>query len=211
MKFGRMLVLSLATLLIAVPAVYAQDDVGDMVTKKPARKQTTEEENNDPARSGPMLGFGATYAHGNFDQSGIDERDSGGYNAHVGYRFNRWVATDVHVERYQKFNIDDSSGSDVGEINGWALGLDGKVYALPGRFQPFGVIGLNYLNMETTNSSASNTHKTDDGPALRFGAGLDVYATSKFIVTTDVSYMLGLSDVHDLDMVLVSLGFLFRP
>jgi outer membrane protein W len=216
MKFGRMLVLSLATLLIAVPAVYAQDDMGDMVTKKPARKMTqAEEENADPSRPGPMLGLGGTYAHANFDTSGQDERDSGGYNAHVGYRFNRWVAAVVHVERYQKFNLDDSAGSDVGEVNGWALGLDAKVFALPGRIQPFGLIGLNYLSMETTNKAAPgpafNTSKTDDGPALRFGVGVDLFATQKIVATTDVSYMLGLSDVHDFDMVLVSLGFSYRP
>jgi len=209
--FGRMLISSLAALAIAVPSVYAQDDMGDMVTKKPQRKQTVEEENNDPARSGPELGFGATYAHANFDLSGIDERDSGGYNARVGYRFNRWVASDVHVERYQKFNIDDSTGADVGNVNGWSLGLDAKVFALPGRFQPFGLVGLNYLSMETNDKSAANRSKTDDGAALRFGLGLDVYATTKFIVTADVSYMLSLGDVDDYDLVLVGLGFLFRP
>ena len=41
MKFGRTLALTLATLLIAVPAVHAQDDMGDMTTKRP-RKQTVE-------------------------------------------------------------------------------------------------------------------------------------------------------------------------
>jgi hypothetical protein len=96
-------------------------------------------------------------------------------------------------------------------VNGWAIGLDEKVYLLHGRFQPTALIGLNYLNMETNVSNAPNKNKTDDGPALRFGAGLDVYATNKFVLTTDVSYMLGLGQTDGYDMVLVSLGFLFRP
>ena len=225
MKFGRMLVLSFAAMIVAAPAVYAQDDMGDLTTKKPVRRQTVEEENNDPARSGPMLGMGATYAHANFDgvgesapntpagqgQKEIDARDSGGYNLHVGYRYNRWTASDLHIERYQKFNADNSAGKDVGQVNGWALGLDQKVYLLPGRFQPNALIGINYLNMETNVKNAANPNKTDDGPALRFGAGLDIYATTNFVVTTDVSYMLGLGQTNGYDMVLVSLGFLYRP
>jgi len=228
MKFGRMLVLSFAAMIVAAPAVYAQDDdLGELTTKKPARRQTVEEENNDPSRSGPMLGFGATYAHANFDgvgksasttpagqgQNEIEARDSGGYNAHLGYRFNRWTASDLDIERYQKFNASGGHGhnDDVGQVNGWALGIDQKVYFLPGRIQPLALIGLNYLSMETNVNNASNKNKTDDGAALRFGIGLDAYVTNKLVLTTGVSYMLGVGQVDGYDMVLVGLGFLYRP
>lgn len=207
MKFGRMLVLSLATLLVAAPAVYAQDeDMGDMTTKKPARKQTVEEENNDPLRSGPMLGLGGTAALQNFSGIGqkVDEA-SGGFNIHLGYRFNPRIAADMEVERYQQFNASN------GEVNGWAIGINGKGYLATGKFQPWLLGGLNYLDMETTDSAAANNKKTDDGPALRFGFGLDWYATSKVVVVTDVSYMLGLSQVNGYDMVLISLGLMYRP
>lgn len=210
MKFGRTLVLSLATLLVAVPAVYAQDDMGDLTTKKPARKQTVEEENNDPSRSGVLFGIGAVLALDNFSGVGMSTDISGGFNAQVGYRFNRWFSSNLHVERYQQFD-GHKDGSDVGEVNGWSIGLDGRGYILPGRVQPFGLIGIALLDMETTNSTASNANKTDDGPALRFGAGVDVYATNRLIVTTDVSYLLGLAEVDGYDMVLFSLGFQFRP
>lgn len=222
MKFGRMLVLSLAALLVAVPAVHAQDeDLGELTTKKPA-KRTVEEESNDPARPGPMLGLGVIYAHENFEgpsarnnagaKVSVDPSDTAGYNAHVGYRFNRWVAADLHVERYHKFDANDSvTDADVGRINGWALGINGKVYALPGRIQPYGLMGLNYLKMETTVSTFANRNKTDDGAALRFGAGVDLYATSNFVLTTDISYMLGLSQVDGYDILTVGLGFLYRP
>ena len=46
---------------------------------------------------------------------------------------------------------------------------------------------------------------------MRFGAGLDVYATDKLVVTTDISYMLGMGQVQGYDIVMFSLGFLFRP
>ena len=74
MKFGRILVLSLAALLIAAPAAHAQ------------RKLSAEDV--DPARSGPMLGVGAVFALENFGGIGMGTDNSGAFNAHVGYRFN---------------------------------------------------------------------------------------------------------------------------
>jgi outer membrane protein W len=210
MKFGRILVLSLATLLFAVPAVYAQDDMGDLTTKRPKKKQTVEEENNDPARSGVLLGIGATYAIDNFDSVGMSNDGSGGFNVHLGYRYNKYTATEVQVERYQQFDGHDD-GIDVGEVNGWALGVNQRAYLLSGRYQPFVLLGINYMDMETTDSGAINRTSGENGPALRFGTGLDVYATSKFVVTADISYMLGLGGVEDYDVVAFSLGFLFRP
>lgn len=204
MKFGRMIVLSLAALLVAAPAVHAQDDMGDLTTKKP-RKQTVEEENNDPARSGPMLGVGAVWALDQFDGIGLDTDTSGAFNVHLGYRFNPRVAADLHVERYQEFD------APTGEVNGWALGLNGRGYILTGKFQPFVLMGLNLLDMETTNSASPNPKKTDDGPALRFGTGLDWYVTNKVALVGDVSYVLGLGEVSDYDIIAFSLGFMYRP
>ncbi|MFN2424805.1 MAG: outer membrane beta-barrel protein [Candidatus Binatia bacterium] len=206
MKFGRMLVLSLATLLIAAPAVYAQDDdMGDLTTKKPTRRQVIEEESNDPARSGPILGVGGIFALENFSGVGQSTDNSGGFNAHVGYRFNPRFSSDLHIERYQEFDAKN------GEVNGWAVGLNGRGYLLTGKYQPFLLGGINYLDMETSNSAAPNPKKTDDGPALRFGTGLDWYVTSNLVLTGDISYMLALSQVEGYDMVIFSLGFFYRP
>jgi hypothetical protein len=207
MKFGRMLGLSLAALLIAAPAVHAQDeDLGELTTKKPA-KRTVEEENNDPARPGPILGLGGLYALDNFDGIGLKTEGSGGYNIHVGYRFNKWVSTDLHIERYQEFD------APPGEVNGWAVGQNVRGYAMSGSIQPFGLLGINYLDMETTGSSnlPLNPKKTDDGPAMRFGFGLDWYATPKFVITTDISYLLGFGEVGDYDVAVFSAGFFYRP
>jgi opacity protein-like surface antigen len=201
MKFGRMLGLSLAALLIAAPAVQAQDTDAS----RKARKDQIDEENNDPARNGPILGVGGLWAIDNFDGIGLATDTSGGYNIHVGYRFNKWVATDLHIERYQEFD------APPGEVNGWAVGLNARGYALHGPIQPFGLIGMNYLDLETTNNTAPNPEKTDDGPALRFGIGLDWYVTPKIVLTTDASYMLGLGEVGDYDIAVLSAGFTYRP
>lgn len=211
MKFGRMLGLTLATLLIAAPAVHAQDDdMGDLTTKRPKRAQTVEEENNDPSRSGPILGLGAVWALDDFSNVGASTDSSGGYNAHVGYRFNEWVSTDLEVERYQQFDA-HANGSDVGEVNGWAVGLNERAYILHGRYQPWLELGINYLSMETTNTAVGNSNKTDDGCGLRFGGGLDVFATNHLVVTTDISYMLGVGEVDNFGVVAFSLGFQYRP
>lgn len=215
MKFGRILVLSLATLLVAVPAVHAQDDMGDMTTKRPAKRgQTAEEENNDPTRSGPLFGLGATYAADNFDSVGMRNDGSGGLNAHFGYRFNKYLATEMEIEKYVSFDGNDhtaTSNNRVGHVTGWAIGLNERFYPIGGRFQPFLLGGVNYLKMKTTDSRKVSYPKTDDGVGLRFGAGLDVYVTNRFLVTTDVSYMLSVGDVRDYDLIAISLGIAFRP
>jgi hypothetical protein len=206
MKFGRMLGLSLAALLIAAPAVHAQDeDLGELTTKKPARKQTVEEENNDPSRNGVILGVGGLWALDNFDGIGLATDSSGGYNIHFGYRFNKWVSTDLHIERYQEFD------APPGEVNGWAVGLDGRSYFMHGPIQPFALFGISYLDMETTNNTAPNPEKTDDGPALRFGIGMDWFMTPRIVFSPDISYLLGLGEVSDYDVVVFSLGFQYRP
>lgn len=216
MKFGRTLALSLATLLIAVPAVHAQDDMGDMTTKRP-RKQTQEEENNDPSRSGVLLGLGYTYSLDSIDNVGMSLDGSSGFSAHVGYRFNKWVSSELRVERFVQFDGDAANPApppnriDVGEVNGWSVGLDQKVYLLHGRFQPFALAGIGILDVETTNALAGNPSKTDDGAALRFGGGLDIYATNKVVVTTDVSYLLGVGDLDDYGITVFGIGFLYRP
>jgi outer membrane protein W len=202
MKFGRMLGLSLVALLIAAPAVHAQQETE--ATAK-ARKAQIDEENDDPARNGPILGVGGLWAIDNFDGIGLATDTSGGYNIHLGYRFNRWVATDVHIERYQEFD------APPGEVNGWAVGLNARGYAMHGPIQPFALIGMNYLDMETTNNTAPNPKKTDDGPALRFGIGLDWYVTPRIVLTTDASYLLGLGEVGDYDVAVLSAGFTYRP
>jgi opacity protein-like surface antigen len=202
MKFGRMLGMSLAALLVAASAVHAQDTDAS----RKARKDQIDEENNDPARNGPILGVGGLWAIDNFDGIGLATDTSGGYNIHVGYRFNKWVATDLHIERYQEFD------APPGEVNGWAVGLNARGYALHGPIQPFGLIGMNYLDLETTNTTnVANPKKTDDGPALRFGIGLDWYVTPKIVLTTDASYMLGLGEVGDYDIAVLSAGFTYRP
>lgn len=209
MKFGRMLALSLATLLTAVPAVHAQDDMGDMTTKRP-RKQTVEEENNDPARSGVLLGLSATYTIDDFSNVGMSNDGSGGFSIQLGYRFNKWISSQLRVDDFVQFD-GHSSGADVGEVNGWYVGLDQKVYLMHGRFQPFGLLGLGLLDMETSNNTATNPNKTDDGVSMRFGGGMDIYATNKVLVTADISYILGLGEVSDYNVAVFGLGFLYRP
>ena len=185
-----------------------------MTTKKPAKRaQTTEEENNDPMRAGPLLGIGGGYALDDFDGIGMATDGSGSINGHVGYHWNPWdiggwrlgMATDLQVERYFQF------GGSAGEVNGWAIGLNERFYPIDGRFQPFAEIGITYLDLETTNTNNANVNKTDDGVATRFGLGLDVYATNKFLITTDVSYLLGHGELDDYAIVAFSWGIAFRP
>jgi opacity protein-like surface antigen len=215
MKFGRILTITLAAMLASAPAVQAQDeDLGELTTRKPAKRMTAaEEELNDPARIGPYLGAGAVYALETFSNVGMPTSDSGGFNVRVGYRYPPHVAGELQVESYPQFDGPDGNGVDEFLVNGWNVGGNVRGYILKGKFQPFVLMGVNYMDMETTIPSgpAAKINKQDDGVGMRFGGGMEIYAFQKVAVTADISYVLGLGEVDGYDLVAFSLGFIFRP
>lgn len=214
MKLKTILACSFAAMLLGVGVSHAQDDdLGDLGTRRPARKAAADqEENSDPSRKGPSLGLGGTYAIETFDTSGgLNLDNSGGFNARIGYRFHPRIAGEVEIERFQQFDA-HVGGTDVGEINAWSLGANVKGFVLTGKIQPYGLFGLGYADWETTNSAnTANPEKTDDGLALRFGGGVDWYVTNKVVLTSDVTYLMGTGDASDYSTVALSFGIAYRP
>lgn len=213
MKFGRILTITLASMLLSTPFAHAQDeDLGELTTRKPARKAAAgEEENLDPSRTGVYLGAGAVYAMQNFSGTGVNTDDSGAFNVRIGYRFIPRLATELHIESYPGFDAGDGAGNDVGDINGWTVGGNARGYILTGKYQPFLLMGVNFLDMETNDSRAADPSKQNDGVAMRFGGGMEIYTFNKVALTADISYLLGLDETDGYDVVAFSLGFIFRP
>jgi opacity protein-like surface antigen len=113
--------------------------------------------------------------------------------------------------------LDESTGSHSAKMQElWAVTANLKAYApLTGRFQPFVKVGLGMQHAkfeyfietsglfarnqaQTTTTSAdfvlSETKKILDG-VLRFGGGIDVYATPNIVAELTASYVVPFSDV----------------
>jgi len=210
MHIGRVLVLSLAALLLTSQGASAQDeDMGDLVTKKPVRKQqTAAEELADQSRTGVYLGAGGSFIIESFDDLGIggDFENGWGFNFRIGRRMHKYAALELEVEKFAGFD------GNAAEVDGWMIGLNGRGYFLPGRFQPYVLAGAGYADFELTDESLpSPPASTHDGFAMRFGAGIDIYATQTFVVTTDIAYVLGVADVSEFDLITLSFGIAYRP
>ena len=87
---------------------------------------------DDYSRKGCHLGFGVRTV---VSPLGGDTDVSPGIHARGGCR-GQWVGGEAHFEWLESF---DAKTNGIGEVDGWALGLDGKLYPLAAvvtRFQP---------------------------------------------------------------------------
>ncbi|HYC01054.1 MAG TPA: outer membrane beta-barrel protein [Candidatus Limnocylindrales bacterium] len=210
MYIGRVLALSLAALLLTAQGATAQDDdLGELTTRKPVKKQqTAAEELADQSRTGVYIGVGGTFAIENFGDltSGGDFENGWGFNFRLGRRMHKFAALELEVEKFAGFD------GNAAEVDGWMIGLNGRGYFLPGRFQPYVLLGAGYADYEFTDNTLPNPpHETHDGFGMRFGGGIDVYATQTVVVTTDIAYILGVGDINEFDVIALSFGIAYRP
>lgn len=157
------------------------------------------------SRSGLYAGASIIGAVSNFDDiqmQGIDETEvSPGWGVRAGYRFLDRFAVEVAYEGGEDFEF-DSAGVNL-EMQ--SLTLQGKFYLLTGTVQPYGFVGVGYLDPE------SATLNLDDSELLyRFAAGLEMYLTSSLPLFIEVDYSLPTGDLQDLDYGTAQAGLLFR-
>lgn len=201
MKLTRVIVCSLAALLMAAPAAMAQDDedLGDLVSRRPPRKAAAEEA-ADPARTGVYIGLGGTYAIENFDAPG-GFNNGLGFNFRVGRRFHSHVAGELEIEKFSGFN-----GNGV-EYDAWIMGLNAKGFLLTGEWQPYLLAGIGFSDGEVSGT----TNDSEEGFVTRFGGGVDYYLTDNVLASVDLTYVLNIGDLKDFDAIALSWGFQYRP
>ncbi len=89
-----------------------------------------------------------------------------------------------------------------------------KAYALTGRYQPYLLAGGGVMTVEVetndTTGLGTNDTETATNIALRFGGGLDFYATERIVLTLGVDYVLPFGDLEDLDYVSIGWGLRYR-
>ena len=163
-------------------------------------------ENNNFSRSGVYLGAGGLYAIEDFDNTGSLDFDNGpGFNFRLGYRIIPHIAIEAMGERVDAFDLDGVSGA---EINTWTGTINGKFFALTDRFQPYGLLGAGFMRAKAEVSGFSDETETDF--AMRFGGGLDTYATGNWVINLEFSYVLPTGDVDDVNYFSLGGGIQYR-
>jgi opacity protein-like surface antigen len=159
-------------------------------------------------QSGPYVGAAVAYAAENFDDSIIVKSSVAGA-AFVGYRFRRWFAAELRYEGFDGFDLKSSLGR--GEIDGYAITINGKLRPLEGPIQPVMGIGLGGMRLERESVLNGGAHfdASDSDFLFRVFGGIDLPVNDHLMVNLEGAYLVPTDDLSDLDIGMVSAGLTY--
>jgi opacity protein-like surface antigen len=191
----------------AIAGTYGEEiDAVETPAAAPATVEVTEE-TTDYARTGPYIGLGGNYAIELFDDNsvgGARTGNSAGIHAKAGWRVHPNFAGELRYEWFNEFDL------DPGHIDAWMITINGKGYILTGRVQPYGLVGLGLLHGDGSAGNFAGAAHPSNGFAMRFGGGLEVYATENLVLGPEFAYVLPTGSANDLDMFTVAFGLAWR-
>lgn len=184
------------------------------------------------ARRGPFVGAHGRYATLVFDDFSEAEYqflndpavslsydDSFGASGLVGYRCAPRFSAEVQAEWISGFE-GDFSFPGLGQFDDLRLDpivatANLKAYLLTGRIQPYLLVGAGAITIEVDPprpplSQTFLQNKRENEFAMRFGGGVDVYATDHIVVTVGADYVRPFGSFADLDYVSIGWGFQYR-
>jgi opacity protein-like surface antigen len=191
--------------------------------------QDDEEEEEGYDRRGIYLGASPSYARENFSESAVvgfgnlqgdnvlnlddNDEDSFGVMGRGGYRCHPRVSAELQFEWLDDFEAKISQIGTTQKYNAQFESLvftdNVKGHLLTGRYQPFVLLGVGFMRMEGK-ARAVSFRETNTDVAMRFGGGLDIYATEKWVVSAEASYLLPTGKLEELDYYSIGLGVQFR-
>lgn len=174
----------------------------------------------DFARGGGYVVAGGSYMLEQFTDTGrFDFKDSWGLNLRLGYRYLPWLSSELEWEFISGFDI-KGQALDGTPVNEFGLKIDGgnvtvntKAYLMPGRIQPYVLVGIGFLYASVTNFPFQLSWlRNADGAAfsVRGGAGLNVYLNDQWGLTAGVSYVLPVGDLDNLRYISTDAGIEYR-
>ena len=146
--------------------------------------------------------------------------NSHGFNARVGYRCHRRFSAEVEVEWLNGFDADLTQPGFVQlarvEVDPLVVTANAKGYLLTGRYQPFLLIGAGAMSADIKVrdpvglSFTAVRSESENVFAMRFGGGIDLYATKNLVVSLEADYVYPFGNLDELDYVTISWGFQYR-
>lgn len=173
---------------------------------------------DDFAREGVYVGVAGTFAtytsaEDELDDAGVDADvdEALGLNARLGYRLHPNFAVEGEFEWLSEADIDVSPFGDIATIESFVLTLNGKLYVLTGRVQPFLLAGVGYMQGEIEDSVAGvDVSQEEESFAARVGGGLDIYITPNIAANLGLSYVIPTDDLEDVDFLSFGWGLIYR-
>ncbi len=191
----------LVAVAVAAPgAARAQDDELD------EEEEEVVEEEDYYARSGAYFEALFTNNIGSYQLPAPldDTKYSTGVAGGLGYRINTYTAVEVFGDWVSGFNLPGSDDYQTGLI-----GMNGRLYAKGGRWQPFLMAGL---GASYVRGVLGNSTEWDLG--VRLGAGLDFYINEELGISFVPMYVLpvgaGGTDLFDAQYVSIGIGAFIR-
>ena len=200
----------------------------------PAPPAVIEEEEPDYARVGPYLGIGGVYAVEFFNENNAEHAvgsvlesdsveadidNSSGFHVLAGYRVHPNIAVEARYEHLFQFNVDGVDNYDWdhqahGRVSAWNATANVKAFFLTGRWQPYAVLGLGYLEGDgfVRDKPHPEYHgsQTDGDFMMRFGLGMDACITEHIAIGPEIAYVLPFGDVEDFDFMTISAGLRYK-
>ncbi|GJL65634.1 MAG: hypothetical protein NPIRA05_06050 [Nitrospirales bacterium] len=170
------------------------------------------EESSEFARNGFYIGAGGIYAIENFSRTGaLSFDDSLGFNLRVGYRLHPHIAIEAEGERTMGFDAKQFKG----DVETWTATLNSKFFALTGRIQPYGLLGVGAMNATTDGflvfvNSNGSTSRNETDVAFRYGGGVDFYLTKNWVIDIEGAYVDPRGDINSINYISVGGGLQYR-
>jgi opacity protein-like surface antigen len=184
------------------------------------------------ARRGWLLGVSGIYAadtkEGDLESTlgkpagapvNLSLKNTFGIKSQAGYRCHPRFSAEVEVEWLDDFEgtlfLQGPVGGKVSvDLEPLVVTTNLKGYLLTGRYQPFALIGGGAMVVEVNwkDNSGLGLSQTDTkrGAVMRFGGGLDFYATKQIVLTVGVDYLLPFGELQDFDYVSIAWGLRYR-
>jgi opacity protein-like surface antigen len=169
-------------------------------------------------RQGAYVGVGFSYGFENFGLGKTEDvvseavgtsvklgaDDSPGFDIRGGYRLHPNVAIEGEIQYFTGFDVkidQVTTGAHVinadqkfGSIDTLAVTMNAKGYVLTGRVQPYGLLGIGLARASFDPDIEGVDSQDDTAFAVRFGAGVDFYATENIVINAEAGYLLPTSD-----------------
>jgi opacity protein-like surface antigen len=192
-----------------------------------------EVDEDDFARRGWMVGMAGSFAFETFEDDAetdfqhvlgpevsLSVDDSAGLSGRAGYRCHRYFSAEVEVEWIDGFSsdltqpfVDQLAKVDYEPV---VVTTNVKGYFLTGRYQPFLLIGAGAMTADTKLRDPVGLaftgldSESENAFVMRFGGGIDLYATKNVVVSLDIDYVLPFANLDALDYVTIGWGVQYR-